>query len=106
MPSVHPKSLLRVVYTVRADHLMQSSICGRILLILTRGFIFKVIRTAEIILESGSYYRSKILIPVHKKLDLAFAPPTSIVDLYTHISPDKMPLPFQPPHITIHAPSV
>lgn len=92
VPAIHAKALLRTIDTVRADHLVQTGVGRAEFLILFGLFVFKIVGTAEIILGASAADGGPLFVAIHKELDLAFAPPTSVVDTPRHVDADIVPL--------------
>src|SRR5690606_12357907 len=54
--------------------------------------VLKVIGAQKVIFRAGSGYGREFLVPIHKKLDFAFAPPSSVVYLPGHGGSHVVPL--------------
>src|SRR5450432_936977 len=87
MPAIHAETLLTAIESIRLNHLMQSQKRGRIHAILAR-WMLKVPGTPKIILCTSTTNCWKILIPIHIKFDLAFAPPARCIGLPCKIGPN------------------
>src|SRR5690554_7241361 len=90
MPAIHSESLSGSVGNIGRQYLYQSGIrcCKSNVLPVP----VEIIRSAEIILSSGSYDGRELLVSIHEEFDFSFAPPAIVIHLPGHI--DSYIVPF------------
>src|SRR5690606_17196394 len=79
VPAVHTEALLAAVEAIGLNHLRHAQKGGRDAAVLALGML-EVPSAAEVVFGAGATNGRELIVAVHIELDLAFAPPTAVVD--------------------------